>query len=195
MKRNIKWGLKEWLLFLGILLLAVIVAVLLTVVIPVGILSVFTKKYPEVDGYLMTGVVYNWSVCVVLLLLAVVLIVRKIKFFPAYAALVMLMLMCGVSGWWHYQDIRTGPLTAEIRDAVIKDSIRSDLHLVGLCDGEKISLGIPSDAPKYLEEGNEYEYIIVEYYENIGEIIKVIDLKRDLDLQDVQDMLNELWAD
>ncbi len=188
-KKHKFFGIKLFLL----ILLFVFVAIMLVLVIPLGIAYVFMELYPDVDSYLMIDVVWNWSVCVILLLLAVVLIVLKHKYIISYLTLALVAILVAVGGWWAYQDIKIGPQTVEIRDAVVEKN-RSGLHLTGLLHGEKISLRIQVDAKKQLTRGDEFEYIVVECYVNKGEIIKVMDRKRkNWDIQDVQDMLSDLW--
>lgn len=188
-KKHKFFGIKLFLLILFFLF----VGIMLSLVIPMGIAYIFMELYPDVDSYLMIDVVWNWSVCVILLLLAVILIVIKHKYIFSYAALALLAILLAVGGWWAYQDIKIGPQTVEIRDAVVEKN-RSGLHLTGLLDGEKISLRIQVDAKKHLTRGDEFEYIVVEYYVNKKELIKVMDRKRkNWDIQDVQDMLSDLW--
>ncbi len=192
MKRKFNWGLKEWLTFWGVLLLCVIIGLLLALVLPMGITYVFSGLYPDVDSNLMIDVVFCWSVCVIFILLAGVLILIKNKFYFAYATMAMIVLVCAIGGWISYKDIKAGPQTGEMREAVVEGR-RGD-YLTGFIDGERISLSIPTDTDAFLKRGNEYEYIVVEYYANKKELIKVIERKRKkMSIQEVQEMLSELW--
>ena len=155
-----------------------------TVVLSILILVfVLTILFPDLDAYLLTGVLFGgWCIIIFIILIPLLFSItnKKKDFFKQWLMLISIIIgmMGAYYGYIHLKDIKEEPKTAIMTNAVLKrDGIFADIfgdtffgdtfyneYLVGYIDGEETHLKLTRDANSAVSFGENYEMLWIKYW-------------------------------